>query len=69
MTSTEYRGTLAYEGPDATIERLMPGFLVRLQGAARLVADTGQRDRTFGSWRAAVSHVVAHRTIAKEVPK
>ena len=60
-----------YDGKDATITRLMPGFDVTLHGRVRRAvvdAKPGWGDRRFDSKRAAIDWVLAARQVAAEAP-
>ena len=59
---------IMYDRPDATIERLHPGFEVTLKGSARQAVGPGLRKRRFASKTEAVRWVLACRTIARECP-
>ena len=72
MNSESYRGTAMYDGPDATVTRLMPGFEVTLKGKVRAVivdAKRGAGDRRFDTKTEAVRWVLTCRTIAQEQPR
>ena len=62
----DYYGTLAADLPDVEIRRLMPGFHVRLKGTLADAMPEESREKTTGTWTAAVQFVLAARTVARE---
>ena len=59
-----FYGTEVYSGKDATITRLMPGFLVEFYGRHRKIC----QERRVDYWTEAVQLVLAVRQIVREYP-